>query len=252
MWVEALVDDAHVEGRADRDTELHEADRILQAAQVHRPLRNLRVLRLVIQLIKELHKLVTPALPDCQEATLEHTAEVLLRDDRHRDDEKTRRQRLIELARAFVAVVHRRDETCRRMQLQPLIARYIDDPPVIQHTVQHRQRLVLRHVDLVEHREAAVFTREVDRPRFEHDPTSIEAVRPDHRRRIHPHMEGHIPHRALKQRRQILAEDVLARRLRPRQQQISPAEKRRDRRLPDLPAIIRTLRRRDSRHQLLC
>ena len=137
------------------------------------------------------------------------------------------------------------------MQLQPLIARHIDDPPVIQHTVQHRQRLVLRHVDLVEHREAAVFTREIDRPRLEHNSTPIEAVRPDHRRRIHPHMEGQVPHRALKQRRQVLAEDVLARRFRPRQQQILPAEKRRDRRLPDFPPVVRTLRRRDPRFQIL-
>ena len=122
--------------------------------------------------------------------------------------------------------------------MDPFIARHVNDPSVIQRSMQHRQGLVFRHVHLVQHAKAAQSGALAHRPLPELHLSAPEGIGADECRRIHIHIHGHIPNRPAKHRCQVLRQDVFARGLRSRQQQMLPTQQSRRRALPNLPSIV--------------
>ena len=65
------------------------------------------------------------------------------------------------------------------MKLYSVIARDIDDAAKIEGRVQHRETLILRHIDLIEHAETAALGRAEHRPLPKLHLAVPEGVRPD-------------------------------------------------------------------------
>ena len=112
-----------------------------------------------------------------------------LAEHRHLDDDKARGERLIEVARSGIAVVHRRDEARRRMHAKLPIARHIEAATVIQEGVQHGKRLVARHVDLIEDRHTPRLGAGTYGTGAKAHGARLERVHADKRRRIRMDME---------------------------------------------------------------
>ena len=112
---------------------------------------------------------------------------------------------------------------------------------MIQRGVEHSQRLVFGHVHLIQHAEAAQPGAAADRPLPEHHLAFLQGVRADEGGSVHVDVHGHVPHGAAEHGGQILRQHVLAGGLRPCQQQVLAAQKRRRRALPDLPAVVKAL-----------
>ena len=104
--------------------------------------------------------------------------------------------------------------------------------------MEHRQGLIFRHVDFVQHAEAAGLGAGIHRPGSELHLTVPESIRAHQRPGIGVHMQGNVPHGPLKQSRQILGQHVFARGLAARQQQVLPGQHRSEHLLPDLNAVV--------------
>ena len=104
--------------------------------------------------------------------------------------------------------------------------------------MQNRQRLVFRHVDLVQNAEAAIARAEIDRAGTEGHLSVFKGIHADEACRVHIHMEGHIPAGARKDLRQIFREHIFARGLAAGEQQIFSAQNGGDSGLPDLFSVI--------------
>ena len=115
----------------------------------------------------------------------------------------------------------------------------------IQRGVKNRQCFISCHVDLVEYPEAAVNRTVVDRAGAKCHPAAIVGISSDQIGCVNVDMEADIPERTSEQLRQILGKDILAGRLRSRQQQIFPAQQRGNCLLPDACPIVTNLRLRD-------
>ena len=200
------------------------------------------MLCLLIELIEEANKLGKGLLFQLRKLSQQNSPEIVLGNDGHADDQEAGAQGLIQFPGARIAVVHGADKAAHGVYRQPLIARHINDPPEIQHTVQHRQRLILRHVDLIQYRKAAVPGRQPHRPRLEHHPAAVKAVCSDEIGGIHAHVKGNIPGRPAEEGRQILTKHILASGLGAGQQQILSCQQSRQRCIPDLCPVIGAVR----------
>ncbi len=169
--------------------------------------------------------------------------EVFLRYRGHVYYDEAADQRLVELARAGVAVVHCGDEARGGVHLYPVIARHVNYAPEVQRGVQHGQGLVLRHVYLVEHAEAAERGALCDGAGAEADRAVLEGVRAYERGRIRIYVEAHVPARTPEGRGEALGQHVLAGGLGADEQQVFPAEQGGGRLLPDFLAVILKPRR---------
>ena len=175
------------------------------------------------------------------ERAAQQLLQVGIGDHRHIQHRKAGYQRLVELAGAGVAVVHGADKAGGIVQRDALVARHVDDPPVIQRGVEHRQRLIFGHVHLVQHTEAAQTGAAADRPLPEHHLALLQGVRADKGGGVHVDVHGYVPHGAAEHGGQILRQHVLAGGLRPRQQQVLAAQQRSRRALPDRLAVVEAL-----------
>ena len=104
--------------------------------------------------------------------------------------------------------------------------------------MQHGQRFVFGHVDLVQHTKAAALGAAVYRAGPEHHLTVRKSVHADEGRRIHVHMEGDVPRRTAKGGGKVFRQHVFAGGFSACQQQVFAAEQRRQRLLPHLLAVV--------------
>ena len=222
-----------------------------QPAQIQRLGGYLAAVALLPQVAEQLGQLHCPLLLQRGEAAAQQLLQILVGDNGHVHHHEAADQRLVQLAGTGVAVVHGADEPCGIVQLDALVAGHIDDPPVIQRGVQHGQRLVLGHVHLVQHAEAALPGAGADGTLAEHHLSVLQRVRADQRRRVHIDVHGHIPHGTAEHRRQIFRQHVLAGGLGTGQQHMLTAQQRRRRALPYLPAVVEIPRRRHAGGGLL-
>ena len=116
--------------------------------------------------------------------------------------------------------------------------------------MQYGQRLVFRHIDLVEHAEAAVLCAEVYRPRAEAHLAALEGIHTNEARGVHIHMEGNITRRTAEDLRKVFRQHVFARGLAAGEQQILPAQNGGDRRLPHVLSVIAIPRLRHAVRKL--
>ena len=117
--------------------------------------------------------------------------------------------------------------------------------------MQHGQRLVLGHVHLVQHAEAAQTGAAAHRPFPKLHLSVLQRIGADERGGIHVHIHGNIPHRTAEHRRQILRQHVFAGGLGAGQEQMLPTQQRSRRALPDLPSIIQIAGLGDALRRLL-
>ena len=161
----------------------------------------------------------------------EQLFEVFLGDGGHLDDHKAGGEGFVQFPGARVAVVHGGNETGLLGQRDALVAGHIDGAAEIQHRVEDSQRLVLCHVDLIQHAKAAALSTAVDR--------------------VHIHMERDIPCRAAKGGGQILRQHIFAGGLAAGQQQVLAAEQGGQCLLPDVFSIVSKGRLRHTGSQSL-
>ena len=164
--------------------------------------------------------------------------QILLRDGGHGNDRESGGQRLIHLPGSRVAIVHSGDKPGLRAQGQAAVPRHIHAAAKVQHRVHHRQSLIFRHIDLVQHPETALSAALVHRAGPEGHFSLLKGVGAHQGGRVGVDVEGNVPHRPQEQRRQILGQHVFPRGLAAGQQQILAAEHRRQGLLPNLLAII--------------
>jgi hypothetical protein len=124
------------------------------------------------------------------------------------------------------------------VQVDAVVARHVDDAPEVQRGVEHRQGLVFRHVDLVQHAEAAALRAAQNGALAHGDPAVGKRVRPDEGRGVRVDVKGDVPLRPAEHGGQVLRQDVLAGGLGAHQQQILPGQQRRGRRLPNFAAVV--------------
>ena len=150
------------------------------------------------------------------------------------------------VAGAGVAVVHRGDEAGAGPEADAVIAGDVDDPAEVQRRVQDRKRLVLRHIDLVQDAEAARLRALGDGPLAQDDLAAAEGVGADQGGRVGVQVEGDVPLRARKHRREVLGQDVFPGGLRADEKNILPGKERRQRLEPDLLSVIEKVGLRDA------
>ena len=112
--------------------------------------------------------------------------------------------------------------------------------------MQHGQRLVLGHVDLVQHAKAAALGAAIYRSGAELHPSVDKGVHADEGGRVHVHMERDVPRGAAEGGGEVLGQHVLAGGLAARQQQVFAAEQGGQRLLPHLFAVVGKGRGRDA------
>ena len=171
-------------------------------------------------------------------AAADQAQQIALGDHGHLQHGKTGAQCLVELTRAGVAIVHRADEARGRVDRDAVIARQVDGPAMVERRVQHGQRLVFRHVDLVEHGKAAVLGAERNRAGAEDDLVTVKGIGAQQIGRVGADVKADVPARTAEGRREIFGKDVFAGGLRPGQQQVFPAQQGRQSRLPHVLTII--------------
>ena len=181
----------------------------------------------------------------------EQLFEVFLGDGGHLDDHKAGGEGFVQFPSARVAVVHGGNETGLLGQRDALVAGHIDGAAEIQHRVEDSQRLVLCHVDLIQHAKAAALSTAVDRAGPEFDGTALKGVHADEGGRVHIHMERDIPCRAAKGGGQILRQHIFAGGLAAGQQQVLAAEQGGQCLLPDIFSIVSKGRLRHTGSQSL-
>ena len=113
--------------------------------------------------------------------------------------------------------------------------------------MQHRQRLVFGHVDLVQHAKAAALCAAVHRPGTEHHLPARKGIHADEGGGIHVYMKGDVPRGAAKSGGKVFCQHVFA----AGQQQVFAAEDGRQRLFPHLFAVVGKGRGGDTRAQRL-
>ena len=116
--------------------------------------------------------------------------------------------------------------------------------------MQYSKRLIFCHVDLVEHAEATMLCAKVHGAGAEADLAALERVHADEARGVHVHVERHVPCGTGEDLGEVFRQHVFASGLAAREQQVLPAQQRRQRRLPHVLAIIMIPRLRDAVLQL--
>ncbi|MPN02724.1 hypothetical protein SDC9_149940 [bioreactor metagenome] len=164
--------------------------------------------------------------------------EVFLRDGWHVDDQKAGGQRLIQVPGPRVAVVHGGDKAGGVRQRNAVVTRHVNAAAEVQRGVEHGQRLVFRHIDLIQNAESSLQRAAGDGPMAQGDLASGEGIRPDQRGRVGVDIERHVPLGTAKQSGEVFRQIVLAGGLGAHQQQMLPAQKGRDRLLPHVPPIV--------------
>ena len=164
--------------------------------------------------------------------------QVVLGDGGHLDDHEAGGQGLVQLPGTGVAVVHGGDEAGLLGQRDAVVAGHVNGAAEVQHCVQHGQRLVLGHVDLVQHAKAAALGAAVHRPGAEHHLAVGKGVHADEGGRVHVYMEGDVPRGAAKGGGKIFRQHILAGGLAAGQQQVLAAEQSGQRLLPHLFAVV--------------
>ena len=112
--------------------------------------------------------------------------------------------------------------------------------------MEHGQRLVFCHVDLVQNPEAPLSCTLADGSLSKDNLPVLQSIRADQRRGIYIDIEGYIPGRSSECCGQILCQHVFSRRLGSRQQNIFTAQQRGGRSLPNLFSIIQKPRLRNT------
>ena len=164
--------------------------------------------------------------------------QVLRGDHRHVHNHEPGHQGLVQLPGAGVAVVHGGDEAGGVVEGDPLVAGHVDGPAEVQRGMEHRQRLVLGHVDLVQHAEAAHLRTLVDGALPQRHGAVFKGVRAQQGGGVRVDVEGHVPAGAAEHGGQVFRQHVLAGGLGAHQQQVLPAQQSRQGLFPDLLAVI--------------
>ena len=128
------------------------------------------------------------------------------------------------------------------MKRQFSITRYIHTPAEIQDCMKHRHGLALCHIDLIQHRKAALFCRSIHRSRPKSHCSVAKGICSDQRSRIHIYMKRNIPPRSCECRREIFCQKILSGRFLTYQKNIFSAQQSRHRLLPDVFSIIDQIR----------
>ena len=136
--------------------------------------------------------------------------QIILGDGRHLHHRKARGQRLVQLPGARVAVVHGGNKAGLLGQRDAVITGYVDGAAEVQHRVQHRQRLVFGHVDLVQHAKAAALCAAVHRPGTEHYLPARKGIHADEGGGVHVYMKGDVPCGAAKGGGKVFSQHVFA------------------------------------------
>ena len=100
--------------------------------------------------------------------------------------------------------------------------------------MKHRDRVVFRHIDLIEHAEPTVLRRKRDGTAAQPHLAAGEGVGADEHTAVGIHMERGGEHRAREEPCKVVRKDVLARRLSACEQEILPLQQRGDRRIEHL------------------
>ena len=79
------------------------------------------------------------------------------------------------------------------MEGDAVVAGHVDGPAEVQRGVEHRQGLVFRHVDLVQHAEAAELRALVDGPLPQRDFTVVEGVCAQQGGGVGVDVKGYVP-----------------------------------------------------------
>ena len=177
--------------------------------------------------------------------------QIILRDGRHLHHCKAGGKRLVQLPGARVAVVHGGNKAGLLGQRDAVVTGYVDGAAEVQHRVQHRQRLVFGHVDLVQHAEAAALCAAVHRPGTEHHLPARKGIHADQGGGIHVYMKRDVPCGAAKGGGKVFCQHVFAGGLAAGQQQVFAAEDGRQCLLPHLLAVVDKGRGGDARAQRL-
>ena len=177
--------------------------------------------------------------------------QIILRDGGHLHHRKAGGERFVQLPGARVAVVHGGDKAGLLSQRNAVVPGHVDGAAEIQYRVQHRQRLVFGHVDLVQHAEAAALCAAVHRPGTEHHLPARKGIHADEGGGVHVYMKGDVPRGAAKGGGKIFCQHVFAGGLSAGQQQVFAAEDSRQRLFPHLFAVVDKSRGGDTRAQRL-
>ena len=124
------------------------------------------------------------------------------------------------------------------MKGNAFIARHVDGAAEVQRGVEHRQRLVLGHVDLIQHAEAAGLRTLVDGALPQLYGAVFKGVRAQQGGGVCVDVEGHVPAGAAEHGGQVFRQHILASGLGAYQQQVLSAEDGGDGLLPDVLSII--------------
>ena len=124
------------------------------------------------------------------------------------------------------------------MEADALIAGHVNGAAEVQRGVEHSQRFVFRHVDLIQHAEAAQFRALVDGALAQGDGAVGKGVRTQQGGGVGVDVEGHIPAGTGEGGGQIFRQDVFAGGLGADQQQVLAAQQGRGRLFPDILAVI--------------
>ena len=100
--------------------------------------------------------------------------------------------------------------------------------------MKHRDRVVFRHIDLIEHAEPTVLRRKRDGTAAQPHLAAGEGVGADEHTAVGVHMERGGEHRAREEPCKVVRKNVLARRLSACEQEILPLQQRGDRRIEHL------------------
>ena len=117
-----------------------------------------------------------------------------------------------------------------------LIARHVDQSPVVECGVQHSHSVVFRHVDLIKDTKPAVLRGKRDRAAAQPHLAAGEGICADKRAAIGIHMERHSVDRTAEQPRKVVRQDIFARGLAAGEQDILSLQQRGNRQIHDLIA----------------
>ena len=191
-----------------------------------------------MQLKEQQSKLLLVFLLKRRELVAQKTHKTALVNGRHLNDDETGGQRLVQLARAGIAVVHRADEARGGIDLYALVARHVNGAAEVERCMQHGQRLIFCHVDLVKHAEAAVLCAEIYRAGAEADLAAFKRIHADETGCVHVDVERYVPRGAGKGLRKILCQHIFACGLAAGKQQVFSAQNGGDRLFPYVLSVI--------------
>ena len=106
------------------------------------------------------------------------------------------------------------------MKIDLIVSRHVNGAAVIQSSVKHRNRIIFRHVDLIQNTEAAFLCTLVNASLAQLHLVIHEGICSDQVAAVCVHMERHVIHRSSKNIRQVLCQNILTSCLRSCQKQI--------------------------------